>query len=468
MPSEVYLVKSGMTMTEGVVEEWYIADGDSVQAGELLYRLETEKINLDVDAEASGVVRHLVGVGETREPGDTIGMIYADGEEIPDDLGAGSAPASAAVTASATTASLADSSAPTAPAVAAPVGATAGTGEGGRIYSSPAARRLAGELGVDFTRATATGPGGRIVEADIERLAQQKPTTENPQAAGTASASSPVARKLARELNVDLATVSGSGPGGRITKEDVERSHASSGGPVAAVAGTVFGDEVVKHSGMRKTIARRMHESLQEMAQLSMDMDVAMDDAVKLRAQLVEEWAGEGIKPGYNDLVIRACAKALETHRLMNSSFTDTAANIHGDINVGLAVALDEGLIVPVVKNANLLNMKALCAETARLARSARDNALTVDELQDGTFTVSALGMFGVDAFTPIINSPQAGILGVNRLREDVRWEGNTPVKAQVMRLSLTWDHRVLDGAPAAQFLQTVKSLLESPFRLLI
>ena len=119
-------------------------------------------------------------------------------------------------------------------------------------------------------------------------------------------------------------------------------------------------DEMVKHSGMRKTIARRMHESLQEMAQLTMDMDIVMDDAVKLRSQLVEEWANEGIKPGYNDLVIRACAKALETHRLMNSSFTDTALNVHGHINVGMAVALEEGLIVPVVKNANLLGMNCL------------------------------------------------------------------------------------------------------------
>ncbi len=466
MPTEIYLIKSGMTMTEGVVEEWYIADGASVQAGELLYRLETEKINLDVDAEVSGVVRHLVAVGETREPGDVIGMIYDASETMPDDIGAGGAPSSAS----------AASEAPSTPAPAggpvahAPVVTQSATDQHGRIFSSPAARRLAGELGVDFTQAGATGPGGRIVEADVQRLAQQQPTpaASNQASGGTASASSPVARKLARELNVDLSQVSGTGPGGRITKEDVERVHAAPAVSNAAVAGTVTADVEVKHSGMRKTIARRMHESLQEMAQLSMDMDVSMDDAVKLRSQLVEEWADEGIKPGYNDLVIRACAKALESHRLMNSSFTDTALSVHGDINVGMAVALDEGLIVPVVKKANLLGMKALCTETARLARSARDNALTVDELQEGTFTVSALGMFGVDAFTPIINSPQAGILGVNRLRDDVRWDGDTPVKAQVMRLSLTWDHRVLDGAPAAQFLQTVKHLLESPYRLLI
>ena len=409
-------------------------------------------------------MRHLVAVGETREPGDVIGMIYDASENIPDDIGSGGSAGAAPA------ATEAISAPPAASPPSASAGTTAGTGQDGRLFSSPAARRLAGELGVDFTQASATGPGGRIVEADVQRLAQQQPaaTAQNHAGGGTASASSPVARKLARELNVDLTQVAGTGPGGRITKEDVERAHAAPAVVSVAAANSTMTDEVVKHSGMRKTIARRMHESLQEMAQLSMDMDVAMDDAVKLRSQLVEEWADEGIKPGYNDLVIRACAKALETHRLMNSSFTDTALNVHGSINVGMAVALDEGLIVPVIKNANLLGMKALCAETARLAGSARDNALTVDELQEGTFTVSALGMFGVDAFTPIINSPQAGILGVNRLREDVRWEGNTPVKTQVMRLSLTWDHRVLDGAPAAQYLQTVKHLLEAPYRLLI
>jgi len=477
MPTEIYLIKSGMTMTEGVVEEWYIADGDSVQAGELLYRLETEKINLDVDAEVSGVVRHLVGVGETREPGDVIGMIFDASEEIPDDIGAasGGAAASAPAPASAPASnSVAETSLAQTPGAASTAPAT--PGQDGRIFSSPAARRLASELGVDFTLASGTGPGGRIVEIDVQQLAQQpvqqagqqQVAAVTPVSSDAAPASSPVARKLARELNVDLTGVPGTGPGGRITKEDVERAHASPTTSSPVVTGNAAANEVLKHSGMRKTIARRMHESLQEMAQLTMDMDVTMDDAIKLRSQLIEEWAAEDIKPGYNDLVIRACAKALETHRLMNSSFSDTALNVHGDINVGMAVALDEGLIVPVVKNANLLGVKALCAETARLARSARDNALTVDELQDGTFTVSALGMFGVDAFTPIINSPQAGIMGVNRLRDDVRWEGNTPVKTKVMRLSLTWDHRVLDGAPAAQFLQTVKSLLESPYRLLI
>lgn len=460
MPTEIYLIKSGMTMTEGVVEEWYVADGGTVTEGDLLYRLETEKINLDVDAEATGTVKHHVGIGEPREPGDVIGLIYADGEVIPE----GAEP-----TAAAAVAAPAEATTVTAPAAGL---ASPATQVAGRVFSSPAARRLARELGVDVTLASASGPGGRIVEADVQALAQASTeagataSATSTNAGGATAASSPVARKIARELNVDLATVAGTGPGGRITKEDVEAAHAKP--PQPAQPAPIVGDQTIAHSGMRKTIARRMHDSLQEMAQLTMDMDVAMDDAVRLRNQLVEEWADDGIKPTYNDLVIKACAKALEKHPLMNASFTDTALIAHGAINVGMAVALDEGLIVPVVKSANALGMKAMCAESARLARAARESTLSVDDMQDGTFTVSALGMFGVDSFTPIINSPQAGILGVNRIRDDVRWDGNTPVRTQVMRISLTWDHRVLDGAPAAQFLQTVKSLLESPFRLLV
>jgi len=161
-------------------------------------------------------------------------------------------------------------------------------------------------------------------------------------------------------------------------------------------------------------------------------------------------------------------AKALEKHPRMNMVFGETEMTLLGAVNVGMAVAMEEGLIVPVVQNANLLSMRQLVQESSRLAEASRSNSLTIDDLQGGTFTVSALGMFGVDSFTPIINAPQVGILGVNRIRDDVAWEGNTPVKQQRMRLSLTWDHRAVDGAPAAQFLGTVRDLLESPFRLLV
>jgi len=460
MATEIYLVKVGMNMTEGVVEEWYIADGGTVEKGELLYRLETEKVNLDVDAEASGTVRHIVAEGVTGKPGDVVGYIYEAGEEIPDVLpGAGGGTAAEAAPAA--------TAAAAAPAATAASSVASSTDEGGRLLSSPAARRLARELDVDITALAGSGPGGRIVEADVQAAA------DSGEAAGRPAPSSPIARKLARELGVDLNTVRGTGPGGRITREDVEAAAAA---PAAAprptapqpVAGAVGQDETLPIKGMRKTIAARMHDSLQSMAQLTMDMDVVMDDAVRLRNQLVEEWQDEGVRPTYTDLVIRAVAKALEKHPRMNMVFGETEMTLLGAVNVGMAVAMEEGLIVPVVQNANLLSMRQLVQESSRLAEASRSNSLTIDDLQGGTFTVSALGMFGVDSFTPIINAPQVGILGVNRIRDDVAWEGNTPVKQQRMRLSLTWDHRAVDGAPAAQFLGTVRDLLESPFRLLV
>lgn len=455
MATEIYLVKVGMSMTEGVVDEWYIPDGGQVAVGELLYRLETEKVNLDVDAEAAGTVKHLVAEGVTMEPGDVVGYIFAEGEAIPDDLGAASAPTDATPAAASET-----------PGVVAP-STSDSTTIGHRPKSSPAARRLAGEIGVDLSRVAGTGPGGRIVEADVQAAANASSSPAEP-AQGAVSPSSPMARKVARELGVDLATVTGTGPGGRITKDDVEAAAAQPAASPSETPALPTASTTLPIRGMRKTIAERMHASLAEMAQLTMDMDVTMDDVIKLRGQLVDEWADEGVKPTYTDLVIRAVARALEKHPLMNASWGDREITLHGDVHVGMAVSLDEGLIVPVVQNANAISVKALAAETSRLAEAARDGSLALDDLQGGTFTVSALGMMGVDAFTPIINSPQAGILGVNRIRDDIAWEGDRPVKTQVMRLSLTWDHRVLDGAPAAAFLGEVKGLLEAPYRLLI
>ena len=302
-----------------------------------------------------------------------------------------------------------------------------------------------------------SGPGGRIVEADVQAAAAAQPKAAAP------SPSSPLARKLARELGVDLAQVRGTGPGGRITKEDVENAAKK---PAAAfVRGE---DQTIPVRGIRKTIAKRMFESLQTSAQLSMDMDVNMDDAVKLRSQLIDEWQAEGVRPSYTDLVVRAVAKALARHPQMNSVFSDAEITLRGDIHIGMAVALEEGLIVPVVHHANQLGLKEIAQESSRLAEAARNGALTPDDLHDGTFTVSALGMFGVDAFTPILNAPQSGILGVNRIRKSVKWIGERPTKTQVMRLSLTWDHRALDGTPAAQFLGSVRDLLEAPYRLLV
>ena len=483
MPTEIFLTKVGMTMSEGVVAQWYVADGAAVEKGALLYRLETEKVELEVDADASGTVKHVVGENVTLAPGDLIGFIFAPGEAIPANLSALASGVAVAAPA------LVTSTAPaarTSIALAAPAAAAAtALGEGGRVLASPAARRLAKERGVALDSLTGSGPGGRVVEADVH--AARVVAAVEPAADAREIKASPLARRLAEELGVNLASVRGTGPGGRIVKEDVEAAAAAprlrvvpavsgtsapSGAPrvaarAAAPAGPQAGEKIPLR-GMRKTIATRMHQSLQSSAQLTMDMDVRMDDCVRLREQLVAEWQPEGVKPSYTDLVVRAVSKALAQHPRMNSVMGETEITLLREIHVGIAVALEEGLVVPVIRNTSALDLKAIAQEASRLARAARDGKLSMDDFAGGTFTVSTLGMFGVDSFTPIINAPQSGILGVNRIRDEVGWDGDRPVKRKAMRLSLTWDHRVLDGEPAARFLASVRDLLESPYRLLV
>ncbi|MDE0422040.1 MAG: dihydrolipoamide acetyltransferase family protein [Gammaproteobacteria bacterium] len=398
MPSEIYLVKVGMTMEEGTVEEWYVADGDRVEPGEMLYRLETEKVNLDVDAETSGTVKHLADAGTTCKPGDVVGFIYADDETIPE------------------------------------------------VLPTPKPR-----------------PDITVANDTVADDKPKEPPAAKPRRAGGRIAASPVARKLAGELGVDLADVTGTGPRGRITKEDVQAAADAANAPAGPQAGTS-----TPLRGMRRTIAERMHGSLRDTAQLTMDMEVTMDDAVKLRRDLLAEWEGDGIRVTYTDLVLAAATKALGQHPAMNSALQDDALVRFEAVHIGLAVALDEGLIVPVIKDAQAKSLKEIATVSAELASRARDGKLTLDDVEGGTFTVTSLGMYGVDTFTPILNPPQAGILGVGRIYDGFSWEGDTAVKAAKMRLSLTWDHRVLDGAPAAEFLAAVRDFLESPYRLLV
>ena len=463
MPKELYLVKVGMSMTEGMVSEWFIQDGGQVKKGEMVYALETEKVNLDVDSDYTGTVKHLVEVGVTLEPGDVVGYIFEAGEDIPDTLPGSPAAASEAEP------PVRESAAVPEPVIAQLAAPSAVVSGDGHIKSSPAARRLAKELGVDYTQVAGTGPGGRIVEADIQAASQSGAAVSKAPAViatGPEPKASPLAKRLASERGIDLRSVQGTGPGGRIVQSDIENAAITSSGAVA-VSGPRAGERVpVK--GMRKTIASRMHQSLQESAQLTMDMEVNMDDVVKMRSSLVEEWANEGVKPTYTDIVMKAVAKALLTHPMMNSQFLGAEIALMPEINVGMAVALPEGLVVPVVRNVDQLPIKELARETSRLAIAAREGTLGLDDYAGGTFTVTALGMYGVDSFTPIINQPQTGIMGVNRIFDGVEWNGEKPVKTKKMNLSLTWDHRAVDGAPAAEYLVEVRNLLQSPYRLLV
>ena len=404
MPSEIYLVKVGMTMTEGTVEEWYVQDGDQVAPGDLLYRLETEKVNLDVDAETQGTVKQLAAAGDTLAPGEVIGFIYAPGEAIPQTLPAATPR---------------------------------------RQEDAPQAQDAA------------SAPSG---------VTQPAAAAAAPKAADERRPASPAARKLAQELGVDLDAVAGTGPRGRITREDVERAAAAAKAPATTTAAAPAGTPL---KGMRKTIAERMQASLAQTAQLTMHMEAVMDEAVKLRTQLATEWRDDGVKVGYTDLVMLAAARSLGRHPRMNAALVGDAIVPSETANVGMAVALDEGLVVPVIQDAANKPLKDIARASAALAERARAGALALADVQGGTFTVTSLGMFDVDGFTPILNAPQTGILGVGRLYDGVGWNGEVPRKRQCMTLSLTWDHRVLDGAPAAAFLACVRDYLEAPYRLL-
>lgn len=453
MPTHVLIPKLGMTMTEGTVAEWLVPDGAAVRTGDVVFRLETEKIEFQVEAEADGILRHAVPAGTTLPPGAVVGWILAPGEAPP----AADAPAPALAPAAAD-----DAPAPVAPAP-----------PPDRLPASPASRRLAAELGVPLETVLGTGPGGRITEADVRRAhaaraaASGAPLSPPPPPAGPPPAT-PVARALARELGVDLASVTGTGPGGRITKEDVEAAAAAPVPPSPGRAPASSPGERIPLRGMRKTIADRMHRSLQEMAQLTLGMRVRMDEALGLRDQLIAEWQAENIRPSITDLIIRATAKALRQHPTLNARVEADAIVIEPAIHIGIAVALEAGLVVPVIRNADTLDLRTLAQETARLAAAARAGTLGLDDYAGQTFSVTSLGMAGVDFFTPIINPPNVAILGVGQVVDDVRWDGDRPLRARSLTLSLTIDHRAVDGAPGAAFLATVRDLLESPYRLLL
>jgi pyruvate dehydrogenase E2 component (dihydrolipoamide acetyltransferase) len=368
----------------------------------------------------------------------------------------------------------------------------------GRLFASPNARRVAKELGIDIETVIGSGPEGRITSEDVEE-AHKNPNA--PRAvSGSAPSSAPAiavapilsssgnvlataaARQLAELLGVDLAQVPYDATDGRVTKDGVaafvrarltttqtaskETSSAEKSTTVLAPASQTP-TSIKKISGMRGTIAKRMQSSLQDMAQLTLHMDADLDAIVEDRESRKSSSHGDNSSnslPGFTDYVIAAAARALKLHPIVNSQVTAEGIALLPEIHVSMAVALPEGLIVPVIKNTTSLDLSTLAAETKRLSGAAREGKLGLGELEGGTFSVSTLGMFGVDGFTPVINPPNTAILGVGRLRDDVVVSKKGKVSTvKRMTLSLTWDHRVFDGAPAAEFCKSIVDLLADP-----
>jgi pyruvate dehydrogenase E2 component (dihydrolipoamide acetyltransferase) len=444
---EVTLPKLGLTMEEGTLEEWLVNDGDLITVGTPLLRLATDKIDVDVEAEADGIMARAVPNGTTLPPGAVLGWLLAPGEVAP----AGAAPVAAAA--------VADEANPV--AAAAPPAAV--VHEGGRQFISPNARRVAEQLGVDVSQLVGTGPNGRVVSEDVEAAA----------ASGSAKITSPLARRDAAQAGIDIKSVQTDT--GFVTRKDVR--DAISGQVVtppapAAKAGAVASMQetasIIPMKGMRGTIAARMVQSLTEMAQLTHGFEVTMDAVVDLRGTLKEQYRDLGLQvPSLNDFIVRAASLALRKHPILNSTIVDKEIHLLSHIHMGMAVAVPGGLMVPVIRDADTLSIFELARITRELAEDCRAGSISLDALEGGTFAVTSLGTYGVDMFTPVINPGNVGILGVGRLREGGKWEGERFVKTQVLTLSLTFDHRVVDGAPAAEFLQTVNELLARPLVLL-
>ena len=402
MATEVILPRLGQGMESGTIVRWLKSEGEPVQKGEPLFELDTDKVTQEVEAEAAGVLLK-IAVSEGEVPvGQTVAFIGAEGEDLPD---------------------------------------------------VPAAAPLA-------------EASNRLLQAEEEPQSEPAPRSEG---AATADGNgrvkaSPLARRLARERGIDLSAVRGTGPEGRIVAEDVERAEA--GGPAPAsnrlLQAPVPAGEVerVPLSNVRKTIARRLTEAWQiPVFQLQASADMTRVNA--LVARLRER--DPDVRTTVTDVLTKVCAQALMRRREVNAEFTEEAILLHPSANVGLAVAAPQGLVVPVIRSAERLSLTEIAGVRADLVGRARENKLRADDLEGGTFTISNLGMYAVESFTAVLNPPQAAIVAVGATEERVVPIGGETAVRPTVTLTCTFDHRAVDGAPAAAFLQTLKESLEDP-----
>ncbi len=448
MITRVVLAKLSPTMEEGTIVKWGKQEGDKVKVGDVLAEIETDKANMEMEALGAGVLRRvLVPAGSKAPVGALIGVIADASEDISALLAEAARAAAAPSTASA-------------PATAPAAPARAGS-----------ARMLAAAAGAAAVPATAVQPAhGTAAQAPaLPLVATAAPAT----AAGARIKSSPLARVIAAQRNVPLAAVAGSGPGGRIIKRDIDgyvpapastRTAVVAARPAVAVPSVTPGT-AIPLSGMRRTIAKRLAESAFSAPHFYVTVEIDMDAAVSLREQLLR---AEEVKLSFNDLVVKACAKALTRFPTVNASWAGDAIQTHAEVHVGVAVSVPDGLITPVVRNADRKHVVEIAAEIKDLAARARDRKLKPEEFMGSSFTISNLGMFDVTEFTAIINPPEACILAVGAVRKQPVVKNDQLAVGHRMKLTLSSDHRVVDGALAAQFLAEVRRLLENPVSLLL
>ncbi|NNV03839.1 MULTISPECIES: dihydrolipoamide acetyltransferase family protein [Bacillales] len=422
MAHEVIMPKLGMAMVEGTVIAWKKRVGDAVKKGEGIVEISSEKIEMEVEAPADGILLRIdVAEGGVVPYGTVLGVVGQPNETITEVPAAGAAQVEAAASLAAAEPVTTATAAPGAPATGrTPAAGSALSREGVKI--SPVARKMAEEAGLDYTRIVGSGPQGRITKEDIE------------------------AALAARE----------------------NAANASAGQVDAEPVGTMSAERIPV-AGMRKVIAERMKHSLMQSAQLTITMHADVTDLLRMKEQVAGELQERcGVKLTVTDLIARAVVLALSRHKDMNSAFLGDHIERYEEIHLGIAVALEKGLVVPVIRRAGTLSLAELSGTIRSLVDRARQNQLAPDEMKGSTFTITNLGGYGVDTFTPILNPPETGILGVGAAKDTPVFVGDELVRRSMLPLSLTFDHRVLDGAPAAAFLATVKRYLEEPYNLLL
>ncbi len=444
----VIMPKQGLQMTEGTIIKWYVREGGAAEEGKPLFSMETDKLTIDIDAPASGtVLKILAEEGSVVPITETIAYLGKPGPVIPD----GNAPAKAEAAPAAAAAGAAPAETVASPAFV--------RKPGQRLFISPRARMKAKEAGADPALIPGSGPDGMVIERDVLAYLASRPKT------------TPVAAVIAAQNGVDLNGVKGTGVNGKIMKEDVLNAMKPAEAPAAPAASAAAenvpeekkDETVIPIRGMRKAIFNNMMNSLHGMAQANHRMKVDMTECRRLREAL----KAAGQKVSFNDILILAVTKALLKHPCVNASTDGTNIYEKHYTNVGLAVAVENGLMVPNIKHTEKMTLPEIASASAALVAKTREGRLTMDDYTGGTFTVTNLGMFDVDEFTPVINAPEAAILGVGKI-------GDTPVALNgqvvirpIMTLSLTYDHRIINGAPAAEFLQDLKKLLEQPYLML-
>jgi pyruvate dehydrogenase E2 component (dihydrolipoamide acetyltransferase) len=427
MAVDIVMPRLSDSMEEGTVLRWLKGVGDSVEVGEELVEIETDKANMVYESDSGGTLTEILAQeGDTLPVGDPIARVGEASEVVTGNGGAPKAPPAAAE-------APAPEPRPAAPTVAPPSPAAVGGGGDGRVKASPIAKRIARDRGVDLHGLSGSGPGGRIVKADVER-----------------AVASGVAAPVAPAAPAPVAAPAGPTPG------------------VAEKPETAKGQvQVVELTKLQQTVARRMAESKATAPhfylQAEIDITAAVEGRAALKAQAKE---GEPV-PTFNDMVVKACALGLREFPRANGAYRDGKIELYSRINVGVAVAAQDALVVPTVFDADLKGLRQISSETRALAARVRDGAITPPELSGGTFTVSNLGMYGISNFHAVINTPQAGILAVGELKpKPVVSASGEIVARQLMGVTLACDHRILYGADGAQFLARVRELLESPLGL--